>query len=323
MGSMKVYIIKRSIQLILVIFFVLFLNFIIINAAPGNPAQLMAGEYSTEEYIKAIEARWGLDKPIHIRFLIYMKNLLHGDLGYSYRYLEPVSKLIMERIGKTLLLTVPSIILAFLVGVWLARIAARKPGGKLDVSLSIITLIFYSMPSFWLGLLLILVFGVKLGILPIAGMTNIRAVYSSSWDKAFDILKHMVLPVTTLMLIQIPAYFRITRGAIIEQSTEDYVKTFDAVGFSKKHIFNKYIFRNAILPPVTILGLRLGYAFSGAALVEIVFGWPGMGRLLLDAAFARDYPLIMGIYLVIAVSVAVAIFITDLLYAVLDPRIRY
>lgn len=321
--GLSTYIIKRFFQSIIVIFAILLINFLIINLAPGDPARFMGGEIalSSPEYLQAIRERWGLDKPVYERFLVYLYNLLRGDLGYSYRYLQPVSTLIAERLPTTLLLTITSTLLAFFIGTYLGLRAVRKVGGKLDTILTTIMFVFWSIPSFWLGIILIMIFGVHLKILPISGLVSVREIKTGIWYY-LDILYHSILPITTLTLITIPIYYKLTRDTALNQLSEDYVTTFRAVGIDEGRLFKKHIFRNAILPPVTVFGLQLGYAIAGAALIETVFGWPGMGRLLLDSIYMRDYPVIMGIYLVISISVVLSNFIVDLVYMLLDPRVR-
>jgi peptide/nickel transport system permease protein len=179
----------------------------------------------------------------------------------------------------------------------------------------------FAMPSFWLGLILIVIFSSKLGWLPTAGMRTVRADYTG-WRDALDVLQHLILPVATLALVQIPIYFRITRASVVQQQREDYVTTFRATGMPQSKVFRRYALRNALLPTVTVFGLGFGFVFTGAALVEIVFAWPGIGRLTLDAVFRRDYPLLLGVYLMLAVAVSIAVLITDIVYAWLDPRIR-
>lgn len=321
--GLSTYIIKRFFQSIIVIFAILLINFLIINLAPGDPARFMGGEIalSSPEYLQAIRERWGLDKPVYERFLVYLYNLLRGDLGYSYRYLQPVLTLIAERLPTTLLLTITSTLLAFFIGTYLGLRAVRKVGGKLDTILTTIMFVFWSIPSFWLGIILIMIFGVHLKILPISGLVSVREIKTGIWYY-LDILYHSILPITTLTLITIPIYYKLTRDTALNQLSEDYVTTFRAVGIDEGRLFKKHIFRNAILPPVTVFGLQLGYAIAGAALIETVFGWPGMGRLLLDSIYMRDYPVIMGIYLVISISVVLSNFIVDLVYMLLDPRVR-
>ncbi len=318
----KEYLLRRSIQLFLVVFIVLILNFLIINLAPGDPAAIMAGELATKEYIEAVRKRWGLDKPIHERLINYISNILHGELGYSFTYSQPVLSLIVERIPITLILTLTSSVLAFTIGLLLAVRSAQKAFSREDIIISNLMLFLYSMPSFWLGIILISIFGVNLKLLPISGMVDVRASHTGL-SLVADILMHAILPISTLTLIQVPVYYKITRNSIVEQSSEDYVLTFLMAGMDRSKLFRKYILRNSLLPPVTVFALHLGYILSGAALVEIVFGWPGMGRLLLGAVYSRDYPLIMGIYLVTSITVALANFLVDILYVLLDPRVRY
>ncbi|MGB9759890.1 MAG: ABC transporter permease [Candidatus Bathyarchaeales archaeon] len=318
----KEYLLRRSAQLLLTVFFALIINFLIINLAPGDPAVLMAGELATKEYIEAVRERWGLNKPIHERLVSYLLNVLQGNLGYSYTYLQSVSTLIAERIPVTLLLTLTSSIIAFSVGLLLAVKTSQKAFSKVDLVASNVMLTIYSIPSFWLGLMLISIFGVALRIFPTSGMVNVRSTGSGVF-LILDIVYHSILPIATLATIQVPIYYKIARNTIIEQSSEDYVSTFLMAGMSTSSIFKKYILRNSLLPPVTVFALHLGYVLSGTALVEVVFGWPGMGRLLLGAVYSRDYPLIMGIYLVTSITVSLANFFVDILYTLLDPRVRY
>ncbi|MGC8934684.1 MAG: ABC transporter permease [Thermoproteota archaeon] len=318
----KEYLLRRSAQLLLTVFFALIINFLIINLAPGDPAVLMAGELATKEYIEAVRERWGLNKPIYERLVSYLLNVLQGNLGYSYTYLQSVSTLIAERIPVTLLLTLTSSIIAFSVGLLLAVKTSQKAFSKVDLVASNVMLTIYSIPSFWLGLMLISIFGVALRIFPTSGMVNVRSTGSGVF-LILDIVYHSILPIATLATIQVPIYYKIARNTIIEQSSEDYVSTFLMAGMSTSSIFKKYILRNSLLPPVTVFALHLGYVLSGTALVEVVFGWPGMGRLLLGAVYSRDYPLIMGIYLVTSITVSLANFFVDILYTLLDPRVRY
>ena len=324
MASMKAYMTRRLIETIIVVFFAMFVNFFIINLAPGDPARIMTGEfgYACPEYVEAMRKKWGLDKPLHERFLIYLANVLKGDLGYSYGYYSPVAQLIAERIGATLLLMLTGIMLAFVIGTLIGAQAGRKMGSKTDMTLSFINLMLWSMPVFWLGLMLILVFSVWCGFFPTSGMMSVRTEYHGMW-KYLDILWHLTLPATTLALAELPIYFKIVRASVVEQTSEEYVRTFRAVGMREDKVFKRYVLRNALVPPVTMLGLHLGYVLSGAVLIEVVFGWPGLGRLLLEAVYRRDYPVLMGMYLVTSICVALANLATDLIYMILDPRIRY
>jgi len=317
------FVLRRLGTMLLTIFVVLFINFALIHLAPGDPIRILSGlDNPSEEMIQNLRERYGLDKPWTIQFLTYLKQLAHGDLGRSIINDQPVGPQIFEKLTATLVLTLTATIAAFVLGTVLGTFSAFHYRSKLDAILSFFAYLFYSMPSFWLGLMLMLVFASWLKILPTSGMVSLRE-QQQGLGYVLDVVRHLILPSTTLALVYAPVYYRITRASVIQTLDEDFVTTFLATGLSKSQILRKYVLRNAILPTVTMLGLHLGYVVTGAALVEIVFAWPGMGRMMLDAVFRRDYPLLTGIYLMISVSVAIAIFITDIIYSVLDPRIRY
>ncbi len=298
------------------------INFMLLHAAPGDPARLYAGKDSaTPEQVEAMRVQLGLDRPLPVQFFSYVEQLLHGNLGQSQAYRQPVIDLIMDRMPATLMLTLTSAIIAFVVGVFLGAWTARRANSKSDIGISFLNYALFSIPAFWLGLIFIVVFASKLGWFPTSGMRTARVQYTGveAW---IDVGRHMVLPTLTLILVQIPIFYRVTRASVAEQQSEAYVQTFRATGMSEDRIFRKYALRNAILPPVTVFGLNLGYVVTGAALVEIVFAWPGIGRLALDAVYKRDYPLLLGIYLILAIAVSICILLTDVVYAWLDPRIR-
>lgn len=316
------YISRQLASIIPTIFLSIVLNFILLHAAPGDPAQIMAGmDNPNPVQIEAIRSQMGLDKSLPVQFLNYVTELAQGNLGQSITYKQPVFDLIISRMPATLMLTVTSAVIALVIGTLLGATAAQKAGKPFDTTLSFTNYALFAVPSFWLGLIMIVIFSSKLGWLPTAGVRNVRADYTG-WRDFFDVLQHMVLPVATLALVQIPIYFRITRASVLQQQREDYVTTFRAAGLSDSRIFRRYALRNALLPTVTVFGLSLGFVFTGAALVEIVFAWPGIGRLTLDAVFRRDYPLLLGVYLVLAIAVSFAVLLTDFVYAFLDPRIR-
>ncbi len=317
------YLLKKAGAAVLTIIFVLVLNFLIIHIAPGDPARILSGlDNPSPEVIETLREKYGLDKPLQVQLVTYFKRVIKGDLGHSIVYDRPVWTLIRERLGATLLLTFTSAIIAFVLGSLLGAYSATRQGSRVDAALSFVAYLLYSMPSFWLGLMLILIFASWLKILPTSGMVNLRAP-STGILHYLDVLWHLILPATTLSLVQIPAYYRITRSSVSGVLKEDFITMFRASGMDERKIFRKYAFKNAILPTVTVFGLHLAYVVTGAALVEIVFAWPGMGRLMLGAIYRRDYPLLMGIYLIMSLSVAVTMIVVDILYAVLDPRIRY
>jgi peptide/nickel transport system permease protein len=319
---MRDYIRKRITTGILTILFSFCLTFFLIRYAPGNPIKVLAGtENPNPELIEHLTAKYGLDKSIPIQFVNYIKNILKGDLGYSYMSNEPVSKLISEKLFATILLTLTGVILSVVVGTFLGVYAARKAGSIFDRLMCSVCYVFDAIPGFWLGLILILIFASKFGILPTSGMYDLRADHQG-FARILDTIKHMVLPVSTLFIIQMPMYFRISRSSVLQTMSEDFILTLRAAGMKENKIFNKYVLRNAIIPTITKLSLSLAFIISGVALIEIVFAWPGMGRLIMDAIMKRDYPLLTGVYLMISVSICVVMIITDIIYALIDPRIR-
>lgn len=320
---MGIFALRRFFSGLLTVFVVFALNFVIIHAAPGNPVKSIIGkETSNPELTQALMDKWGLNDPLSVQFSRQLGNTLKGDLGTSILYNRPVNEMILERLGATLLLGVVTAVLSLFIGTALGVVCARKEGSWLDRILSVITYALDSMPSFWLGLMLIILFSSKLGLLPTQGMENVRAGYTGL-RHVLDVLHHLILPSLTLVLISIPGYFRIAKSSIQQVTSEDFIITLRATGMSEKKIFSKYIFRNAILPTVTLFGITLAFLVTGVSLIEIVFSWPGMGRLTMTAINQRDYPVLMGIYFVMSVSVALVMVLVDIAYAMLDPRIRY
>ena len=320
---MKRYIVKRLGTGALVVLFSILFNFVIIRLAPGDPTRLLAGKDNPNpELIAALRAKYGLDKPLLVQFGMYIKQLAHGDLGYSYVSSSSVWELIETRIGPTLLLSLTGLILAVIIGTLLGVCAARKKGSKFDVFLCSISYLFDSTPSFWLGLMLILIFASTLKWFPTSGMYSLRANYKGI-KHILDVGKHLFLPALTMTLLNIPYYFRIARSSVLQTMSEDFIMTLRATGMSESRIFNKYVMRNAIIPTITVFGISLAYVVTGVSMIEIVFAWPGMGRLMLDSITKRDYPTLSGIYLLLSCSVAIMMIIVDIVYAWVDPRIRY
>ena len=317
------YFLKRIGTAMIVVLVVIGLNFVIVRLAPGDPATIMAGfDNPSEEFKAAISAKYNLDKPLYVQFFTYVGKLMQGDLGESYYSNASVVSLIGERFGASLLLSGTSAVLAFLLGTGLGLIAGQRVGGIADRAFSAGAYVCNSMPSFWLGMMLILVFASKLGWLPTQGMYNMR-LSATGMAHVWDVAKHMILPVATLTLIQVPSYFRITKSSVSQVLMDDYITTFRITGMSEGKIFRKYVLKNAILPVVTVFGINLAYVGAGSTLVETVFSWPGIGVLMYTAISNRDYNVLMGVYLIIAVSVAAIMILVDLVYARLDPRIHY
>jgi peptide/nickel transport system permease protein len=314
---------KRSLTAILCIVVALCLNFIIIHAAPGDPIRILVGPDNTSpEVVEQLTKKYGLDQPKHVQFLRYVSNLVQGDLGTSIYTGESVSSMIWARMGPTALLALTGALLALILGTMIGVFSGRRVGSRLDSFIGSASYFFDAMPIFWLSLMLILIFASILRLLPTAGMVDMRADNEGIMH-ALDVMKHMILPVTALTLTLIPYYMRIARSAVVQVIGEDFITTLRAAGMPEGKIYRRYVFRNAILPTITVFGIQMAYLVTGSAIVEIVFSWPGMGSFIMTAISRRDYTLLMGIYFVLSVSVAVMMIVVDLLYAALDPRIRH
>lgn len=317
------FILRRFLSGVLTVLMVFVINFIIIKAAPGDPIRTIMGKETDDPVLReALMEKWGLNKSIPEQFWSQFSNALKGDLGTSIIYNRSVNDMINERLAATVLLGIVSSLLALVTGTALGIFCARHEGSFIDGLLSTISYALDAMPSFWLGLMLIILLSSKLGLLPTQGMVDARADYHGI-KHVLDVALHLVLPTLTLVLITMPGYFRIAKSSIQQVTSEDFITTLRATGMSRKKIFDKYIFKNAILPTVTMFGITLAFLVTGVTLIEIVFSWPGTGRLTMTAINQRDYPVLMGIYLVMSVSVAVVMVLVDIAYAFLDPRIRY
>lgn len=320
MSPLLAFMIRKLLQYIPMIFGVIIITFILVNMAPGDPTFILVGEVGDEEFVRAARARLGLDKPFHERFLIYMSNVLKGDLGYSYLRSEPVAKLIVDRIPATLLLVLTAMSLSALIGIIIGTIAAAKKG-ILDVSLSTLSLFGISIPYFWLGQIILIIFAVRLGLFPLGGMVTVGSNYQ--WiEYVLDVLYHLVLPVTTLAIFNLAYTTKITRGSVLEALTQDYIVTARSKGLPESRVIFRHALRNALIPVVTYTGFNTGVLLVGAILTETVFAWPGMGSLLYDSIRLRDYPVILGIFIYGSIIIIIANLVVDLLYGVLDPRIR-
>lgn len=320
---MKRYIGKRALTGIVVVLISVCINFVLIRMAPGDPVRILAGvDNPNPAQIEALTIKYGLDKPIHEQFISFILNICKGDFGYSYINEKPVLELIMDKVFPTLLLSLSALILAVVVGTALGIYAARKNGKPFDHFMCTLSYIFDSTPSFWLGLMLILIFASRLSLVPTSGMETMRAGYTGM-KHVLDVIHHLVLPVVTLALVQFPYYFRIARSSVLQVMSEDFITTLRATGMKERRIFNKYVLRNALIPTVTVLGTSLAFLISGSVYIETVFSWPGMGRLLFSSIGKRDYPVLTGIYLIIAVTVAVMMILVDVVYGLIDPRIKY
>jgi peptide/nickel transport system permease protein len=299
------------------------LNFLLIHAAPGDPAAVMAGEAgaSDEKFLAQLRAQFGLDKSLPEQLAIYMKGVATLDLGYSYRQQMPVSDLIFTRLPATLLLTFSAFIISLLFGTLAGVLASARVGSWADTLISTAALIFYATPLFWVALMAVILFSVTLDWLPGFGYETVGAGYTGL-RRLLDIALHLIMPATTLGLFFMAVYMRMTRASMLEVRGLDFVKTARAKGLAPRTILWRHIFRNAMLPIVTLAGLQAGQLVGGAVLTETVFAWPGIGRLMFEALAQRDYNLLLGIFFVSAAMVLLFNLITDVAYRFVDPRIR-
>jgi ABC-type dipeptide/oligopeptide/nickel transport system permease component len=297
------------------------LVFFLVHATPGGPVVALGGEFVTAEYQAAIERLYGLDRPLVEQYGRFLGLLLQGELGQSYRFKAPVLDIILSRLPATLLLMGPAIVLSAALGIRTGVVAARRGGGARDFGIVTGTLLCHAIPIFWLGQLLLFAFAVQAGWFPTHGMADQRAAHGG-WRYALDVAHHLVLPCLTLTLHQLAFIVLMTRSCLIAELRRPYVVTALAKGLSLREATWRHALPNGVLPVVTLIGNRVGWLIAGAILVETVFAWPGLGRLVITASQSRDYPLIIGIVLVVALITLLANLITDLVYGLIDPRIR-
>lgn len=321
-ASLKSYILRRVLQSIPLIFAVIIFNFIIIHLAPSDPAVLLAGEFTTPEWLEKTRNYFGLTKPLHEQLTIYVFNVVRGDFGYSFYHMQPVMDVIIARVPVTLLLMVTQLVFASIAGILLGAISARKPYSFTDNASSAVALVGWSVPSFWLGMMFIMFFSLQLGWFPVQGVVTLREELTGL-PYVLDVLHHLTLPAFTLSLWTLAIVFRQTRASVMEQLWQDYIVTARSKGLSEKTIVFKHALKNASIPVITVVSFMVGWMFAGAILVETVFAWPGLGRLIFEAIITRDYPLIMGMVIIVSVIVIIVNIITDIIYSLIDPRIRY
>lgn len=297
-------------------------NFVLVHAAPGDPAQVIAGQSGAADakLLAQLRAEYGLDKPYPVQLATYLKRIVTLDLGYSYRQQRPVSSLMVERLPATLLLTGTAFLIALVIGVALGTLAGVRAGKWPDTLLTIISLLLYAMPVFWLGLMLVLLFSVQLNWLPAFGYVTID-VAMTPFERVGDIAWHLTLPAISLAAVYLAIYARLMRSSVIEVMQQDFIKTARAKGLGRGRIIARHILRNAILPVVTVAGMQAGALVGGAVVIETVFAWPGLGRLTYDAVLQRDYPVMLGIFLMMSVIVILINLVTDAIYRVIDPRV--
>jgi peptide/nickel transport system permease protein len=297
------------------------LNFLLLQLR--RAAEVLAGEAgsATPEYMAQLRKNFGLDQAMWMQLLLYVQRVVTFDLGFSFRHGMPVAELMLSRLGPTLLLMGTVLALSVGVGVLLGSLAARHLNRWQDNLISSLTVLAYATPVFWAGLMLIVVFSIKLGWFPTSGMQKVAAFYEG-FDRVKDIAHHLVLPAVTLTLFYLALYTRLMRASVLEQLTMDYVVTARAKGLTERQIVRRHVLRNAMLPVVTMAGVQVGAILGGAVVVETVFAWPGLGLLAYESLFARDLNLLLGIFFVSTCLVVVVNLLVDLAYSALDPRIE-
>jgi peptide/nickel transport system permease protein len=310
------YLIRRLFQAVVLLFIVSIVTFMLIHSAPGGPSLLSNPELSRED-IERMREQLGLNDPLPVQYGRWLKNVLQGNLGRSYNTIEPVGSLIADRLPNTLLLTGIALLLSIGLAIPLGVISALRRNSALDRIVAGVSFFGVSIPVFWLGIILIIVFSIQLRWLPAGGMATLGEEFS-----LVDRIKHLILPTIVLATANLAELTRYTRSGMISVLSEDYIRTARAKGLPSNVVVSRHALRNALIPVVTVIGVLLPRAVGGAAITETVFSWPGMGRLAVEAASTRDYPVVLGATLTVAIVVVISSLVTDLVYGYLDPRIR-
>jgi len=317
------YLLRRIIQAVPVILIIMVGTFLLLKLAPGDTVDALVGDMggADPQVIARLRAEYGLDQPVWVQLWIYMTKLAQFDFGWSFVHEQPVSKVLLDRLGTTLLLMLSSLFFAISIGSVLGAIAARKAYSLTDNIISTLGLLFYAMPSFFLGLMMIVVFSVKLGWLPVGGIQTIPSFYTG-WDYVKDVARHLIMPTASLSLIYLALYMRLMRTSVLEVAGLDYVRTAKAKGAGEARLMIHHIARNALLPVITLLGVQFSTILGGSVVIETVFSLPGLGQLAYQAVIQRDMNILMGLVFVSSIVVIAVNFLIDLLYASLDSRIE-
>ncbi|MFW5684496.1 MAG: ABC transporter permease [Spirochaetota bacterium] len=319
---MTKYITRRLIQSIPVIFGITILSFAIMKLAPGDPLANFVNPNISMDDLEASRDALGLNDPWYVQYYRWIQEVLAGNLGYTYAGNHSIRDLILQRLPNTIILTLSAFVLSFAVGVPIGVVASVRKNSRTDYGLTVFSLVGVSIPSFFFGLLMIYLFSIVMGIFPAGGMVNVRAGHTG-FARTLDILNHLVLPAIVLSLGNIATVSRFTRSNMLDVLKEDYIRTARAKGLRQKSIIYKHAFRNALIPVVTIFGLSIPFLFSGAYITESIFNWPGMGSLGIQAIQDREYGIVMALNLITATLVLLGNLTADVLYAVVDPRIRH
>ena len=314
---------RRLLQMLPVVLGIVAINFLLLNLTPGDLVDVMAAEeqISDPQVLAQIRAEYGLDKPLHEQLFNYVWNIVNLDLGYSFRHSQPVWDVIVQRLPATLILMSVSMALALFFGVLAGVVASLKVNTLYDNLISVVAIVFFAAPSFWIGLMMMVLFSVKLGLLPVSGMFTIGADYSLAGE-IWDVTRHLVMPSVALGLFYAAIYARVMRASMLEVFGLDFIRTARAKGLGRNRVAFKHVLRNALLPVVTLFGLQLGTMLAGSVVIESVFSWPGIGTLVFEAVLTRNFPLVMGVLLFGSILVVIANLAVDLIYMRLDPRIE-
>jgi len=310
------YLARRLAHSIVVLSLISVATFLIVHLSPGGPEVLFAGDLPPSERVHIIR-NLGLDQPLHVQLARWFSAVLRGDFGRSFNQQRPVLDMIAERLPATVVLALASLIVAIVVGVPLGVAAARRPNSWVDYSATGISVLGVSTPSFWLGIILILLFSVRLRLLPSSGMVTVGAAFSLG-----DLLRHLLMPAFVLSLVYLAQIASYTRSSMLDVMHRDYVRTARAKGLREVAVLVRHVLRNSLMPVITVVGLLIPRLVGGAAITETIFSWPGMGRLAVEAAFKRDYPLIMGITVIFALAVIASNLAVDIVYGLVDPRVK-
>ena len=313
---------RKAVAAVITIVAILCVNFLIFRIAPGDPVRMMFKDPRVSARALELQRqKFGLDKPLSGQFAAYLNQLVHGDLGISFWQRRPVTEVIAERIPATLVLVITALIIAVLLGVALGALAGWKSGTRLDTFILSASLTLYSIPTFALGIVLLLIFAYFFSIFPLGGIVTPASGYEG-FEYIKDIAWHMFLPCFSIILWYIGEYVLLTRSSMMDVMGQDYIATARGKGLKESRVLRSHALRNALLPVVTLTGINVGFAIAGVIEAETVFSWPGIGRLVYDAVLKRDYPLLQGVFLVFAVSVVLANLVIDLIYGFIDPRIK-
>ncbi len=318
---MNNYLLRKIGWALFTVAFVVVLNFFLFRILPGDPARAVRDPRLTQQAVEAIRVRFGLDQPLHVQFLLYIRNLLQGELGTSFHSQRPVAQILIENLWNTLLLIGAGTFFSIILGIALGILAAWRSRTAVDYSILVASLVAWAAPTFWLGIILLFWGSSNLG-LPIGGKVTAGGNFASVWERWLDIGRHMLLPTLTYTIIYAGQYTLFMRSAVLDIFSEDYILTAKAKGLNSFQILRDHALRNAMLPTVTVVALNLGFTVAGAIEIETVFSWPGLGHTVVEAVGRQDYPVLQGAFLLLAISVIFANLLADLLYSYLDPRVR-